>query len=157
DDQNRFGPSGIEQSEEAHNLVRLAIDGTTQHQRAGRSGQIVALGDEPSYAYVASDTASLYDAGVASLVRREFVFLKPNTFVVYDRVVTPAGTTKSFQLNTGILPTVNDALATIANSTSSLTLQRILPTGAPISIISGDALGLEENGPHTGYRLDIPS
>jgi hypothetical protein len=154
DDENRFTASGIDQREETHNLVRLSNGGVTVKQQVNDSsgGQILALEDEPSYAYVASDTAQAYAAGVASLVRREVVFVKPNTFVVYDRVTTPSGTDKTFQLNTGISPTENDVVATISNATSNMTMRRIFPTSGTMSVAT-----LTHAGNPTSYRIDMTS
>ncbi len=62
-------------------------------------GDIVAFETNGRYTYVAGDFARAYPEGRASELARQFVYLMPNTFVVFDRVTTPADVEKVWQLH----------------------------------------------------------
>jgi hypothetical protein len=90
---NIYSHSGIEGLEEHNNLVRFfKSDGTELHQGATASDgagacQMQALQDTSDYTFAVARLTPVYaDHAEVSQVEREFVFIKPATFVVFDRV-----------------------------------------------------------------------
>jgi hypothetical protein len=87
-DANVDSHSGIQQGEEQHNLVRIVPSGGIVPMRQGAPPAVpYALHDDVSHAYFAADITPVYD-GQQPIVRleREVVFVKPDVFIVYDRV-----------------------------------------------------------------------
>lgn len=115
---NTFSSSGIHQNEEFHNLVRItAANGTTVRQVYNSPRcDLNALADNSTYAYAMADVTPVYN-GNASVqkVEREYLFIKPSTFVVFDRVKSPAGTSRTWTLNVSDTPTISgDHLTMVA-------------------------------------------
>jgi hypothetical protein len=154
-DQNVLSSSGIRQEEELHNLVRIAVGGTTVRQQEGApQAQLLALAEDARYLYAAVDVTPIYDGDAAvSRVERELVFVKPDTLVVFDRIDAAAASQRVWQLNTPIAPVLSgagDSIATLTGDQATLVVRRILPAGAVSSVLdwTGDA---EMSG---GYRID---
>lgn len=55
-------------------------------QRDKMGSEVIAFDEKESYAYIASDATDSYHQEKADLVLRQFVFLPPDHFVVFDRV-----------------------------------------------------------------------
>jgi hypothetical protein len=62
----------------------------TAGERAFREGRIVAYETSPLFDYAAGDAAYSYPPTRVQSITRQFVYLRPDTFVVFDRVVTAA-------------------------------------------------------------------
>jgi hypothetical protein len=88
------------------------------------------LQDEPEWTYLAADLTPVYE-GRATVVKsqREMVWLKPDVFVIFDRVDSNgSGISRIWQLNSPVLPTIAGRSATISASGSTLTVNAILPS-----------------------------
>lgn len=150
-DANIDSHSGIEQSEEMHNLVRIEHGGTQRRQREGYSSTVQALADNAAFTYAAADATALYDPNFVNLVQREVVFLKPNTFVIYDRVNAGAGSTFTWQLSSPIEPVAAAGTATYG-SPAAMRVRTIVPAAVTQSVVDLEALpGDEFSG---GYRYE---
>lgn len=108
----------------AHNLVAFfRRDGEPIRQRAPEPsdpayymfkerpqdfnhGDILAYEDTEHYAYVLGDLTPAYDNSVLRKQLRAVVYLKPDTFVIYDRVLTEPIIVKRWLLHTTNAPTV---------------------------------------------------
>jgi hypothetical protein len=108
----------------AHNLVALfRADGTPIDQRTPspsdsayymfrenpekyNHGDILAYEDAEHYAYVLADVTPAYDEPALQKQLRAIVYLKPDTFVIYDRVVSDPDVVKRWLLHTTNAPTV---------------------------------------------------
>ena len=70
--------------------------------------KIVAFDENDHYVYIASDATESYHKDKAGLVMRQFVFLPPDHFVIFDRVTSKnADYKKKWLLHTAAEPTVN--------------------------------------------------
>ena len=130
-DANVFSHSGIEQDEELHNLVRFEAGGATVKQGYGTSCALTALSDTPHYTYAAARvTPSYRNHPAVSKSEREFVFLKPDVVIVFDRAVAAqAGTRRIWTLNLGGRPTIEGDVLTYSEAGQRLTVQRLSPAG----------------------------
>ena len=77
-----------------------------QNNRMG--SEIVAFDENDHYVYIASDATESYHQDKSELVLRQFVFLPPDHFVIFDRVTsTNPEYEKRWLLHTAAEPTVN--------------------------------------------------
>ncbi|MFO0549029.1 MAG: hypothetical protein U0271_11620 [Polyangiaceae bacterium] len=155
-DANIDSHSGIRQEEELHNLVRIEDNGDVVRMREdGAPTNLIALHDDANVSYFAADAAPNY-AGQAPVdkVLREIVFVKPDIFVVRDRVsTTSASARRVYQLNTPISPTVMSGRAHMGGGSGALDLFVVRPANVTPSIVDWAATDGDMNG---GFRLEIP-
>jgi hypothetical protein len=153
-DANIDSHSGIRQDEELHNLVRVESDGEVLRMREGSTpSTLLALQDEPAFTYLAADVTSVYGTEQSALLldQREVVFVKPDLFVVRDRVQTAsAAARRVFQLNTPLAPVVTGKRAKMTGSTGSLELWSL--GAGELSVLDWAAMDDDVDG---GFRLDI--
>ena len=85
---------------EAHNTILVDGAGQGVHRAYGIDGRTTAFLDTPEFGYVSGDgsKAFLYGGKLTKFVR-EIFFLKPETFVVHDRLAAPKPSTFSFLLH----------------------------------------------------------
>lgn len=86
-DANLYSHSGLHQDESAHNLVRFERQGQPVKQTYETSCVLDALADSPDYTYALERVTPVYrrEPGIKK-VEREWVFIKPGTLVILDRV-----------------------------------------------------------------------
>lgn len=132
-DANMDGRSGIEQEQMYHNTVRFeTAAGARVGQSYDRSCTMAALANNPGWAYASAVITPIY-AAAAGVTRseREFVFIKPSTFVVYDRAQTSASNARHiFTMNFPKAPTVNGNLASLVIGANRFDMTRIAPATA---------------------------
>ena len=69
--------------------------------------EIIAFDENEQYVYIASDATKSYDKDKSNLVLRQFVFLPPDHFVIFDRVrSSKPGYKKTWLLHTAAEPLV---------------------------------------------------
>ena len=137
-DGNITSASGIEQGEEQHNLVRMVrADGVAVTQRAETSPcRLLALAHNDQFTYAVADVTPVYGGAAAtthgvSRIEREFLFIRPGTVVVMDRVVTTsAGTRKIWTLNLPGQPTLTPGRMQYAAGGNQLDVYGLAPAGA---------------------------
>lgn len=153
-DENINSHSGLAQYEAPHNLVRIEKDGKEVTQSYDASCKMLALADKPLYAYGLARVTPMY-AGKASVVKveREFLFLKPSTLVVFDRVKTSGtGVRRVWTLNLPQNPTVNGDRLTMTNAGHQLDVQRLAPTGLTSKVLYWPNVDDDMNA---GRRVDV--
>lgn len=153
-DENINSHSGIAQYEATHNLVRIEKDGQVVTQTWDKSCLMLALADKPLYAYGLARVTPMY-AGKSSVVKveREFLFLKPSTFVVFDRVKTSgSGIRRVWTLNLPAKPTVNGNKLTMTNGGHELDVVRLAPEGLTPQVLYWPNLDDDMNA---GHRVDV--
>jgi hypothetical protein len=145
--------SGLRPEEAAHNLVELTRGGKPVRMQDNKSARLMALEDDPAYLYAAVDVTPMYEErpGVSS-VQREIVFVKPDTFVIFDRVSAKGDITKTWHLSTPHKPAVKNNFASIQGKKSNLTVTALLPRGASPTVVSWPTVDKDY---HHGYRVDI--
>ena len=150
-DANVQSKSGLSQTPASHSLVRIDRSGAPVRQVAVTTSTLAALHQGQGYMHAAADLTPAYNGSTAvQKVQRELVYLQPNIVVVYDRVQTASDTTQTWQLAVPVAPAISGATATIANAGHSLSVTRIAPSSATMSVYNclGDA---DLKG---GFRLD---
>ncbi len=154
-DSNIASASGIEQAEPLHNLVRIEDNGTTVTQREGASPcQMLALAENANYAYGLARVTPIYDGKAAvGKVEREFLFIKPSTFVILDRADSVgAGTRRVWTLNLPAAPTVNGENFSLVRGANRLDVMRLAPAGLTTTVTPWASLGA---GVSSGSRVDV--
>lgn len=153
-DSNIASASGIEQAESLHNLVRVEQNGSVITQREGAPQcQMLALAENAQYAYGVARVTPIYDgkAGIVK-VEREFLFLKPGTFVVMDRVQTSgSGIRRIWTLNTPVTPAVSGDSFSVVNGANRLDVTRLSPAGLTTQVVGWAGSGIASSG----SRVDV--
>ena len=102
---------------------------------------ITAFEDRGSYLYVAGDCSRSYRPNKVEYFTRQIVFIRPNTFVIFDRVKsTDPGFQKTWLLQAMKTPTGEAPYFKITNGRGRLIVQTLLPRKARINFCSGDKL-----------------
>jgi heparin/heparan-sulfate lyase len=87
-------------------LVPVPNDGG---QSERMESEIIAFDENEQYVYIASDATKSYDKDKSNLVLRQFVFLPPDHFVIFDRVSsTKPEYKKTWLLHTAAEPMVKN-------------------------------------------------
>ncbi len=134
---NIYSASGIEQQEELNNLVRVELSGKTIRQ-VDSTGQcnLTALADNSTYTYGVAKITPVYNGHASiSKVEREYLFIKPSTFVVFDRVGSASGTRRIWTLNLPGVPVVSGDRLTYTGATANkLDVYRVAPSGLAYTV-----------------------
>jgi hypothetical protein len=145
--------SGLKHEEAAHNLVELTKGGKPVTMQTNQSARMTALEDHPEFLYAAADVTPMYeDRGGVSSVQRELVFIKPDTFVVFDRVATKSSIAKTWHLSTPHKPLVKGNAVSIQGKKSNLTVTTLLPRGVKPAVVEWPNVDPDIRG---GYRVDV--
>ena len=122
-----------------HNLVRLMHDGSTVTQVEGAPRcNMRALADTEHYSYGVAQVTPIYNGKPqVAKVEREFLFIKPATFVVFDRVEVSPGTSRIWTLNLPGEPTLEGERIGYANGSNRLDVLRLAPVGLSSTWVAG--------------------
>jgi hypothetical protein len=86
-------------------------------------------------------------------MEREFVFIKPATLIVFDRVQSAgANTSRIWTLNLPERPTVTGDTMRVANGGHTLDITRLAPTGLSTRVAEWSTTVADMNA---GYRADV--
>ena len=115
-------------------------------------GDIVAYENRPEFMYVAGDCTKAYAPSKLASWVRQIVFLRPHTFVIFDRVVsTKPEYEKSWLLHCQNEPALNARTGVITNGQGKLVVQTLLPEQARMRKIEGYTYGGQTfDPPQTG-------
>ena len=101
-------------------------------------GGIVAFETTAHYDYAAGDATGAYSGHKVDRFLRQVVYLKPDLFVMCDRVVSDkAEFAKCWMLHTVERPEVEGRSATVVESGGRLTVTTLLPEDAEVSLVGG--------------------
>ncbi|MBE0537034.1 MAG: heparinase II/III family protein [Phycisphaerae bacterium] len=104
-------------------------------------GDILAFEDKGEYVYIAADCTGAYSPNKLELFTRQIVYLRPDTFVIFDRVkTTRPNYKKTWLLQAMQTPTQDGDTLTITNGKGRLFVQTLLPENPEVELISGDNL-----------------
>jgi hypothetical protein len=104
-------------------------------------GDITAFEDRGNYVYIAADCTKAYRAAKLESFVRQIVYLRPGTFVVFDRVVsTKPEFRKTWLLQAMKSPKQQGDRLVVTNGTGRLFIQTLLPADADVKLVSGDDL-----------------
>jgi len=100
--------------------------------------EILAFQDAGDYLYVAGDCARAYAPGKLSCFTRQIVFLRPGTFIIFDRVrSTRPEFKKTWLLQAMKAPASESGRLVITNGKGRLFVQTLLPEKAEIRLAAG--------------------
>lgn len=131
-------------------------------QRHNRGGKLLAHKESADYVYIASDASSCYHASKAEKVVREFIWIKPDIFVVYDRVESDkAEYAKRWLYHTASEPVMvgKNEFSEVSQGGKSI-CRTLLPKGAVIERIGGEGKQFWSDGKNWAipeYKADEPA
>lgn len=162
-DSNIDGLSGLEQAEDMHNLVRFESGGQPVTQSVVASPCVMrALSNTASHAYAFADVTPVYRLpSVVTRQERAFLFIKPSTWVVYDRALTSNNGVKHiWTLNLPEPPTVSGNTLELNRAGHQLQVTRLLPATATTTTqrwVDADLPGSDHYKHNYGYSPDTTS
>lgn len=102
---------------------------------------ILAFEDRGAYLYVAGDATRAYSREKLDYFTRQIVYLRPDTFVVFDRVKSKRPELKkTWLLQAMKKPTGEAPRLVVTNAKGRLFVQTLLPEKAHVRLVSGDEL-----------------
>jgi len=102
---------------------------------------ILAFEDRGEYLYVAGDCTRAYSPDKLEYFTRQILFLRPGTFVIFDRVCsTNPQFQKTWLLQAMKEPTVISQDMVLTNGNGRLFIQTLLPENPQIKLVSGEEL-----------------
>ncbi|TVS09677.1 MAG: hypothetical protein EA424_26635 [Planctomycetaceae bacterium] len=103
--------------------------------------QLLAFEDHGHFLYVAGDATRAYSPEKLDYFTRQIVFLRPDTFIVFDRVkAKDAAMKKTWLLQAMEVPSGEAPELVITNGPGRLFVQTLLPPDATTQLYSGDEL-----------------
>ncbi len=155
---------------QAHNWPHhngAVADAQSWHQGRGlyNIADILAFEDQGSYLYVAGDCTRAYAPEKLECFTRQIVFLRPGTFVVFDRAKsTRPDFRKTWLLQAMKTPAAAGPNLVVTNGNGRLHIQTVLPVDACVELVTGDALysyggqdypPARETGPAPSCRVEV--
>jgi hypothetical protein len=156
-DSNIRSASGIEQGEALHNLVRIEHNGATVTQVEGAPRCVLnALADNAHFTYASANVTPIYNGKAAvSKVEREFLFIRPSTFVVFDRVATASGARRIWTLNLPAAPTLGTDRISYVSGSNRLDVHRLAPTGLTASWVGSQRVEIPDTNGTQSLFLNV--
>ncbi|OGO15114.1 MAG: hypothetical protein A2Z14_17985 [Chloroflexi bacterium RBG_16_48_8] len=104
---------------------------------------ILAFESNDTYDYMLGDASHAYDPAKLSQFTRQLVYLKPDIFIVFDKVVTAnPNIEKKWVVDPAAAPQdQGNNLLTVTNGNGMLWMKRLLPVSASVSL-SGSEIGV---------------
>lgn len=139
-DANVVSQSGIEQDEEMHNLVRITQNGATVRQVEGAPRcEMLVLANTAQFANGVARVTPIYNGNAAvQNAEREFLFVKPDVLIVFDRVETAGvGMQRIWTLNVPGTPTISGDGISYAHAANRLDVQRLASAGLTAVLVAG--------------------
>jgi len=122
------------------------------------TGKIIAYQNQPEFLYVAGDCTAAYVPEKLELWIRQIVFLRPHTFVIFDRVIsTRPECRKTWLLHSRHEPELCGDAFSLNNGRGRLVGQRLLPEAAVVQKLEGYAYGGETFDPEYARHRDPPN
>jgi len=126
---------------------------------------ILAFEDTGDYVYIAGDCTRAYNPEKLEYFTRQIVFIRPGTFVIFDRVVSKKPhLKKTWLLQAMKVPEKSGATFVVTNGKGRLFLQTMLPTDTEVRLVNGpDLYGYggksyppdRDTGPAPQCRIEI--
>ena len=162
--------SGTEQFMSLHNLVRLNMpDGMEVSMMPNTQPcRVMALADNTRYSYMAADLTPVYSwrhgdyarhqnkqNDRVKKVQREFLFIRPSTFVVVDRVETTVPTRQSWLLNTPAQPTVGGGEINVNHNGNALRVMTLAPANAATDVVTSTFRNADGSVTRDWWRAEV--
>ena len=105
------------------------------------TGKILAFEDSGDYVYIAGDATGAYSPKKLKCFTRQIVYVRPDTFIVFDRVVSRRPELKkSWLLQAMSRPDGTAPNLTITNGKARLSVQTVLPRDPQLRLADGPEL-----------------
>ncbi|MGB2809799.1 MAG: heparinase II/III family protein [Sedimentisphaerales bacterium] len=102
---------------------------------------ILAFEDKGDYLYIAGDCKRSYSPKKLEYFTRQIVFLRPGTFIIFDRVCSKnPRLRKTWLLQTMKVPTETENGLVVTNGKGRLFIQTLLPPDPEIKLVTGTKL-----------------
>jgi len=102
---------------------------------------LTAYEDRGAYLYTAGDCSRAYSPAKLDYFTRQIVYIRPGTFVIFDRVKsTEPAFRKTWLLQAMKTPSGQDGSLVITNGRGRLFVQTLLPADAAVQVVSGENL-----------------
>lgn len=131
----------------AHNAVLIYMEGEEMPKEAVNSGgqrrypgdaNLLAYESDRLFAYMATDATPVYHTNKCAAMTRQFVFLPPNHFVVFDRVISRrADYPKTWLLHTANEPAIQGREFSAAQGQGKIFCRTLLPADATLHAVGG--------------------
>ncbi len=110
-----------------------------EHRELGDTGRMTAYHDAGPWLYTGGDLTRAYSAKKLKVFTRQIVFIRPGTFVVFDRVEsTDPSFKKTWLLHAAKPPSVANGRLTIAHGLGRLTVDPLLPANPLVTVNTGE-------------------
>ena len=124
-----------------HNGAAMDFNDWLAHPELRDTGTILAYQDGGAYVYTAGDATKAYSAHKLECFTRQIVFIRPGTFIVFDRVKsTNKDYKKTCMWQTAKLPVGSDSKYVINNGPAKLFMQILLPEQPAVVMNHGPRL-----------------
>ena len=124
-----------------HNGAVADAQAWRQDRRLYDIADLVAFEDTGEYLYAAGDCTRAYAPGKMEVFTRQIVFLRPGTFVIFDRVKSRnPDFQKTWLLQAMKVPAGEPPNLVITNGKGRLFVQTLLPADARVRIVAGQDL-----------------
>ncbi|MGQ9730129.1 MAG: heparinase II/III domain-containing protein [Candidatus Zipacnadales bacterium] len=124
-----------------HNGAVIDVQAWEKDRQLYDIGDILAFEDRGPYLYVAADCTRAYRSEKLALWTRQIVYLRPGTFVIFDRVTATRPTfRKTWVLQAMKSPVKQDGQYVITNGEGRLFIQLLLPEQRSVALYSGEKL-----------------
>ncbi len=131
----------------ASNYGHPDVCGDMSDPQFDRGRIVTPFKDTETFTYVKGDATKAYSSSKVSNFTREFVWLKPDFFVILDRVsATSPSFTKKWLLHSINQPQVSGDTFSVTHGSSKLFVKTLLPTQHQITTIGGSGRKFEVNG-----------
>ncbi len=121
-----------------------AVTDTIEWQKGRRLydiADILAFEDKGDYVYVAGDCTRSYSPKKLEYFTRQIVFLRPGTFIIFDRVSSQnTHFRKTWLLQAMKVPTENEHGLVVTNGKGRLFIQALLPADSETKLVTGTKL-----------------
>jgi len=98
-------------------------------------GDILLFENDPSFTYTVGDASKAYNTNRLTTYIRKFLYIKPDCFIILDRLVVPSTTYPiRWLLQSDNAPVISGSEITITNGTGRLFSKTLLPNSVGISV-----------------------
>jgi hypothetical protein len=124
-----------------HNGEAADPDAWRRHPELGDIADLVAFHDAGAYVYTAGDCTRAYSSKKLEWFTRQIVFIRPGTFIIFDRVKSrDPQFRKTWLLHAAKPPTGTSPNLVITNGKGRLHVQTVLPLSAEVKLNQGEDL-----------------
>ena len=154
-DANTLSRSGLGHAEEMHNQMIFKVAGLVVKQRDGPGCKLSALSDNANFTFASARITAAYPHRLlVQEVERDFLFIKPDVFVVLDRAAVAPGVRQAWTLNLMVPPSIDGNHLRAGDGLNRLDVTRLAPEGVPWTVTAWTDTHADMKG---GFRVEAAS